>query len=157
MSQPKTTLLDPLKVHPFAKCWPGLVTTALVALAWVLMRTMPISHDVVWQMWVGRQMLGGSQLYSDIVEINPPLWYWLALPVEWFSQNVGVGQKTAIISAVFLYALLALAVLERLTADGELMAYRHNGFWQPMDTLREKKLLEEMWASGAAPWKVWTS
>ena len=47
--------------------------------------------------------------------------------------------------------------LERLAADGELMAYRHDGFWQPMDTLREKKLLEDLWASGAAPWKVWTS
>lgn len=45
--------------------------------------------------------------------------------------------------------------LERLAADGQLMAYRHEGFWQPMDTLREKALLEELWASGQAPWKVW--
>ncbi len=44
--------------------------------------------------------------------------------------------------------------LERLAADGELMAYRHNGFWQPMDTLRDKVHLEELWASGA-PWKCW--
>lgn len=43
--------------------------------------------------------------------------------------------------------------LERLAADGQLMAYRHHGFWQPMDTLREKLLLEDAWASGAAPWK----
>jgi glucose-1-phosphate cytidylyltransferase len=46
--------------------------------------------------------------------------------------------------------------MERLASDGELMAYRHDGFWQPMDTLRERKLLEELWASGAAPWKLWT-
>jgi glucose-1-phosphate cytidylyltransferase len=45
--------------------------------------------------------------------------------------------------------------LERLAADGQLMAYRHEGFWQPMDTLREKRLLEELWESGAAPWRVW--
>jgi glucose-1-phosphate cytidylyltransferase len=45
--------------------------------------------------------------------------------------------------------------LERLTAEGQLMAYRHEGFWQPMDTLREKQMLEEWWASGHAPWKVW--
>ena len=38
---------------------------------------------------------------------------------------------------------------------GELMAFEHRGFWQPMDTLREKKLLEELWASGNAPWKQW--
>ena len=40
-------------------------------------------------------------------------------------------------------------------ADGQLMAYRHNGFWQPMDTLRERKLLEDLWAAGNAPWKCW--
>jgi glucose-1-phosphate cytidylyltransferase len=45
--------------------------------------------------------------------------------------------------------------LERLAADGELMAYRHTGFWQPMDTLREKQLLESLWASGKARWKTW--
>jgi glucose-1-phosphate cytidylyltransferase len=46
--------------------------------------------------------------------------------------------------------------LERLARDGQLMAYRHEGFWQPMDTLRERRLLEDLWASGRAPWKMWT-
>jgi glucose-1-phosphate cytidylyltransferase len=45
--------------------------------------------------------------------------------------------------------------LERLAAEGELASYRHEGFWQPMDTLRDKTHLEELWASGRAPWKVW--
>ncbi|MDX1576897.1 MAG: sugar phosphate nucleotidyltransferase, partial [Gemmatimonadota bacterium] len=45
--------------------------------------------------------------------------------------------------------------LARLADAGELFAYRHHGFWQPMDTLRERNLLESMWASGKAPWKVW--
>ncbi len=43
-------------------------------------------------------------------------------------------------------------VLERVAADGQLMAYRHNGYFQPMDTLREKHLLEELWQAGNAPW-----
>ncbi len=43
--------------------------------------------------------------------------------------------------------------LERIAREGQLMAYRHHGFWQPMDTLREKLLLEDLWASGNAPWK----
>jgi glucose-1-phosphate cytidylyltransferase len=47
------------------------------------------------------------------------------------------------------------APLERLAQDGQLMAYKHEGFWQPMDTIREKNLLEDLWASGDAPWKVW--
>jgi len=45
--------------------------------------------------------------------------------------------------------------LERLAAEGQLMAFEHRGFWQPMDTLREKQHLEELWASGKAPWKSW--
>lgn len=45
--------------------------------------------------------------------------------------------------------------LMRLAEEGELMAYEHPGFWQPMDTLRDKHLLEELWQSGQAPWKNW--
>ena len=45
--------------------------------------------------------------------------------------------------------------LERLTRAGELAAYRHRGFWQPMDTLRDKTLLEQLWATGNAPWRRW--
>ena len=45
--------------------------------------------------------------------------------------------------------------LSRLAAEGQLAAYRHAGFWQPMDTLRDKNLLEELWASARAPWKIW--
>lgn len=45
--------------------------------------------------------------------------------------------------------------LESLAQDAQLSAYYHSGFWQPMDTLREKNLLEQLWASGKAPWKIW--
>lgn len=45
--------------------------------------------------------------------------------------------------------------LENLAKDGELMAFQHSGFWQCMDTIRDRKLLQELWDSEAAPWKVW--
>ncbi|MCH2239356.1 MAG: glucose-1-phosphate cytidylyltransferase [Blastomonas sp.] len=45
--------------------------------------------------------------------------------------------------------------LMQLAEDGELMAFEHHGFWQPMDTLRDKNYLEELWASDKAPWKMW--
>jgi len=45
--------------------------------------------------------------------------------------------------------------MERLAGDGRLAAYRHTGFWHPMDTLRDRKVLEELWVSGDAPWKIW--
>jgi glucose-1-phosphate cytidylyltransferase len=45
--------------------------------------------------------------------------------------------------------------LELLAAQGELHAFSHQGFWQPMDTMRDKAHLEELWESGKAPWKLW--
>ena len=45
--------------------------------------------------------------------------------------------------------------LENLSKSGELMAYKHDSFWQPMDTLRDKNYLEELWKSKKAPWKIW--
>ena len=46
--------------------------------------------------------------------------------------------------------------LERLAADRQLMAHEHTGFWQPMDTFREFQMLNEMWAAGDAPWRLWS-
>ena len=43
----------------------------------------------------------------------------------------------------------------RLASMGQMMAFEHRGFWQPMDTLRDKTMLEELWSSGKAPWKIW--
>ena len=45
--------------------------------------------------------------------------------------------------------------LDRLSKEGQLMAYKHDGFWQCMDTVRDKQILEGLWASGKAPWKIW--
>lgn len=45
--------------------------------------------------------------------------------------------------------------LEGLACDRQLMAYKHEGFWQPMDTVRDKKYLEDLWSAGEAPWKIW--
>jgi glucose-1-phosphate cytidylyltransferase len=47
------------------------------------------------------------------------------------------------------------APMRQLANDGELVAYRHDGFWQPMDSLRDKSVLEGLWAGGSAPWRVW--
>ncbi len=52
-------------------------------------------------------------------------------------------------------AMFEMGPLQGLTAQGQVQAFFHRGFWQPMDTLREKQKLEELWASGRAPWKTW--
>jgi glucose-1-phosphate cytidylyltransferase len=46
--------------------------------------------------------------------------------------------------------------LETLARTGQLKAFKHSGFWQPMDTLRDKNLLEDLWQTGQAPWKLWS-
>ena len=51
---------------------------------------------------------------------------------------------------------LELEPLRRLASDGQLQAFRHSGFWQAMDTLRDKNQLEDLWRKGNAPWKLWT-
>ena len=51
--------------------------------------------------------------------------------------------------------VLEKAPLETAARQGQMMAFRHRGFWQCMDTVREKEQLEKLWASGQAPWKVW--
>ena len=51
--------------------------------------------------------------------------------------------------------VLEKAPLETVAKQGQLMAYKHEGFWQCMDTVREMQQLEAMWAKGQAPWKVW--
>ncbi len=52
---------------------------------------------------------------------------------------------------------LELDPLQKLAREHQFMAYRHDGFWQPMDNIRDKLLLEELWKTGKAPWKVWQS
>ena len=45
--------------------------------------------------------------------------------------------------------------MEKLAKDNQISSFKHEGFWQPMDTLRDKKLLEKMWNNEHAPWKIW--
>ena len=57
----------------------ALAVTVLVT-AWRTAGT--VDSDVSWQLWIARQLNGGARLYRDIVEVNPPLWFWMALPVD---------------------------------------------------------------------------
>jgi hypothetical protein len=63
---------------PVRAFWLPWVVLALGAPALFLL---PITHDAIWQIWLGRQMLGGAELYRDIIEVNPPLWFWMAEPL----------------------------------------------------------------------------
>ena len=69
-----------------------------------------LTHDAAWQMWIGRQMLHGGDLYSDFIEVNPPLWFWLAVPIEAVAGALQANSLAALI-AMFLLAIVAAVFL----------------------------------------------
>ena len=74
---------------------------------------------------------------------------------DWVSAGFFVFEQ-AIFEHLTPDTVLEKEPLEALAKEGQLVAYQHEGFWQPMDTYRESKLLNELWASGRAPWKTWS-
>jgi putative flippase GtrA len=97
--------------------WPELATLACWVIAFVLLNNIAVSHDVVWQLWIARQILGGTGLYTQIMEVNPPLWFWMAVPVELLADWLGIPSRQAITMTALLLIGASLAILSRLVAD----------------------------------------
>jgi glucose-1-phosphate cytidylyltransferase len=73
----------------------------------------------------------------------------------WINGGFMVFQPEVLSYLAGAETILERGPLERLAEDGQLAAYRHDSFWQPMDTIREKQFLETLWQQGRAPWKTW--
>ena len=105
-TSPETTtpqsLLGEMIVVPFA------------ALLFVAMRHLPLTHDVIWQLWIARQMLGGAELYSQINEINPPLWFWMAMPVHRIAAALALPAPTILVWFILLIALASALLVGRI-------------------------------------------
>jgi len=90
----------------------------------------------------------GTRLSEETVVKPKPMVEICGHPIIWHIKNIyahyGYGEF-----------IVALGYKERLTAEGQLMAYRHEGYWQPMDKVRKRNLLESLWQTRHAPWKVW--
>ena len=86
---------------------------AIIAL--VAVNEVRLTHDVVWQFWISRQMLGGAILYDDIIEINPPLWFWMGVAISWIANQIGL-------SAIFLlkFSVVTSALISTLLTDSFL-------------------------------------
>jgi hypothetical protein len=95
------------------------VILAAVAIAtWIFMRNLQLSHDIIWQFWVARQMLGGARLYGEIWEINPPLWFWSAIPVEWLAQLTGISWRSLLIPLLVASSAASAALTMRFVDLG---------------------------------------
>jgi putative flippase GtrA len=101
----------------------ALVASAVVAL--LIIPGMPITHDVVWQFWIARQLNNGVELYTQINEVNPPLWFWMAMPIEWLGRKAGIDPiallQSAIILLGLLSSLLANHLLREMSAGARLL------------------------------------
>lgn len=82
----------------------GLCFAALTAAFLYL----PITHDAIWQMWIGRQMLHGAKLYVDILEVNPPLWFWMAVPIAAVGEVAHIEARILVIGFFVASIILSL-------------------------------------------------
>lgn len=94
--------------------WPLAVALLLVVAAGVLLWNAELVNDVAWQLWVARQLAHGITLYTDIVEVNPPLWFWTAIPVVDLAQLLGVSGYHVLIPSVLALVIVALLLVRRL-------------------------------------------
>ena len=93
---------------------PLLAALAIVAAVIAVRATGTVGSDVAWQLWIGHQISGGIHLYRDIIETNPPLWFWMAVPVDRLSALIHLRSDHLLIIVMGFFAILALAATNRI-------------------------------------------
>ena len=96
--------------------YPFVLPVCIIALATVLRITAGVGCDVSWQLWVAHRINHGARLYRDIIEVNPPLWFWLALPIDRLASVLQLRSDTILLVAINGLALTSLAACARLLA-----------------------------------------
>ncbi|OYU74672.1 MAG: hypothetical protein CFE32_17005, partial [Alphaproteobacteria bacterium PA3] len=98
----------------WARHIPEAVLAAAALAAWCLMRGWEVPADVGWQLWVARQLLGGTRLYAEIWEVNPPLWFWSAMPFAWRAERTGMAASAVLTGAVLAFGAVCAGLVGRL-------------------------------------------
>lgn len=99
---------------------PILAAVAIITLVTVIRLAGTVDSDVAWQLWIGQRMLAGAHLYRDILENNPPLWFWMALPIDRLAAILEVRPEAVLIVTMGVLAALSLAAGELLVRRVEL-------------------------------------
>lgn len=97
--------------------WPELAAAGIWVGAVALLWGIPVTHDVVWQLWIARHLNAGVGLYTWIMEVNPPLWYWMAQPVDLLATWSGLPATTVLVAIVLLLIGAAVALVGALIAE----------------------------------------
>jgi hypothetical protein len=101
------TIIEPKQlVSAWRPLWVALTVTALVT---AFRMTGTVDSDVAWQLWIAQRMHAGANLYRDIIETNPPLWFWMAAPVERLSAFLDVRPEPVLV--IFIGALVGLSLV----------------------------------------------
>src|SRR6478735_125804 len=93
------------------------LTLALIVLAFVTATrlTGTVDSDVAWQLWIAGRIHAGANLYTDIIETNPPLWFWMALPIDRLATILHVRIDAVLILVIGVASAVSLAATDRLT------------------------------------------
>ena len=94
--------------------WPEAVGALAAILLAVFMPRGEPSPDVAWQLWVAHQLRMGARFYVDVVDTNPPLWFWMAVPIDWAADRIGAGSGAVMVHAVGLISALSIVATGRL-------------------------------------------
>lgn len=115
LSPPAIGRFDPRRGVRWPDVVPVLAVVALTA-ALIALVPRPLSSDVAGQLWIAHRLAEGARLYVDIAEVNPPLWFWLAIPVDWLAERLRTAPEGVLIAACGAAALASLLATGRLLA-----------------------------------------
>ena len=136
--------------------WAPAVVAALIPLVFAaLYRDVVTGPDVAWQLWIAHQIRMGARLYVDIVETNPPLWFWEAVPLDWVASYLHIPSHALLVAAVGIASSLSvlaedfsrepvggLRLEDRFLASGSfadlLHHYRRSGSYRIFDVYQLK-------------------
>jgi hypothetical protein len=90
----------------------ALAVAALAA--WLFIQRIALMADVTWQFWIARQLLGGTRLYRQIWEVNPPLWFWSAVPLEWLAERLGLDWSRVATTFIVVLGMASALLVDRL-------------------------------------------
>jgi hypothetical protein len=98
-------------------CYPEALAALTVILLTAAFAQTTLSPDVAWQIWISHHLRTGAHLYVDIMEVNPPLWFWMGIPVDWLAENLGLRPEPVMVAATGFATLLSISATGRLLPD----------------------------------------
>lgn len=106
---------DPKHILPaLTRYAPELALVFIALVTWLALHGLPFTHDVVWQFWIAQKLLDGAALYRDIWEINPPLWFWSAVPIQYAANLAEISPFDILLPVVIAMGALSAILLGNL-------------------------------------------